>query len=129
MRKNFSAALEKAGLSGFRVYDLRHTFASILLAQGAPITYVATQLGHSKSTTTLQWYAHWIPTGHDRFVDGLAGPKTPKADARDRGTTRTKPAAKKFGHQLGTKSKSGAPTVAEAPDKIGGRQRLEPWTR
>jgi integrase len=113
VRKNFSAALKKARLGGFRVYDLRHTFASLLLSQGAPITYVAAQLGHSKPTTTLQWYAHWIATGQERFVDGLAGPKTPKTTAR---TT-------KRGHQLGTKSKSGAPGVSEAPDLIGGPSR------
>src|SRR5438105_8878193 len=78
VRKNFAKALKKAQLGGFRVYDLRHTFASLLLSQGAPITYVAAQLGHSKPTTTLQWYAHWIATGQERFVDGLAGPKKPQ---------------------------------------------------
>src|SRR5262249_36375526 len=113
VQKNFAAALKKAQLGRFRVYDLRHTFASLLLSQGAPITYVAAQLGHSKPTTTLQWYAHWIATGQKRFVDGLAGPKTPKA----------KPGAAKRGHQLGTKSKSGAPGASQAPDKIGGPSR------
>jgi len=113
VRKNFAKALKKAQLGGFRVYDLRHTFASLLLSQGAPITYVAAQLGHSKPTTTLQWYAHWIATGQDRFVDGLAGPKKPKVK-RD---------ATKRGHQLGTKRKSGAPSAPEAPDSIGGPSR------
>ena len=84
-----------------------------MLSQGAPITYVAAQLGHSKPTTTLQWYAHWIATSQERFVDGLAGPKTPKA----------KPETTKRGHHLGTKSKSGAPAVTEAPDLIGGPSR------
>jgi hypothetical protein len=113
VRKKFAAALKKAQLAGFRVYDLRHTFASLLLAQGAPITYVAAQLGHSKPTTTLQWYAHWIASGQERFVDGLAGPKAPKP----------KPRATKRGHQLGTKNKSGAPAVTEAPDSNGGPSR------
>ena len=53
VRKVFGQRLKKAGLSSFRVYDLRHTFASSLLAQGAPITFVSAQLGHSRPTTTL----------------------------------------------------------------------------
>ena len=116
VRKNFADALRGVGLAGFRVYDLRHTFASLLLAQGAPITYVAAQLGHSKPTTTLQWYAHWVATGHERFVDGLAGPKTAKR------ATRT-PATKTFGHRLGTKRTSGASGVPETPDCVGGPSR------
>src|SRR5207244_940225 len=59
VRKNFAAALDHAKLESFRVYDLRHTFASLLLADRAPLPYVAAQLGHSRPTTTLQFYAHW----------------------------------------------------------------------
>lgn len=82
LRKNFAQALRKAALSSFRVDDLRHTFASVLLAQGAPITYVAAQLGHSRPTTTLQFYAHCMPGRRERFVDGLAGPRSPKSTRR-----------------------------------------------
>ena len=38
--------LEKAELRQIRIHDLRHTFASLLLQQGAPIVYVKEQLGH-----------------------------------------------------------------------------------
>ncbi|SRR5579885_791211 len=75
LRKRFARILKRAGLSGFRVYDLRHTFATLLLAKGVPITYVAAQLGHSKPTTTLQWYAHWLPSESKNFVDSLDSPQ------------------------------------------------------
>lgn len=74
----FSRAMRRAGLSGHTLYDLRHTFASTLLAKGIPLTYVAKQLGHSKPTTTLRYYAHWLPSGDQRFVDTLdQAPATP----------------------------------------------------
>ena len=69
--KMFRAVLREAKLPRFRLYDLRHTFATHLLAQGAPITYVSAQLGHAKPTTTLAFYAHWIPSGDKRFIDRL----------------------------------------------------------
>jgi integrase len=83
-----------AGLSGFRgPYDLRHSFATQLLVRGVPITYVSAQLGHAKPTTTLAWYAHWLPSADShRFVDGLdqlgnlwhqIGPKAADGTGRD----------------------------------------------
>jgi integrase len=71
VRAIFDRALKHAGLSGHTTYDLRHTFATLLLAKGAPLTYVALQLGHKKPTITLQYYAHWIPSGDRSFVDSL----------------------------------------------------------
>ena len=36
------------------------------------MTYVAAQLGHAKPTTTLDWYAHWVPTAEStRYADIL----------------------------------------------------------
>jgi hypothetical protein len=52
--KAFRRTLKRAGLPAFRLYDLRHTYASLLLAAGAPITYVSAQLGHATPTTTLR---------------------------------------------------------------------------
>jgi integrase len=50
MNKDYAAGvfhriLKRAELPHYRVYDLRHTFASLLLAESAPITYLAAQLG------------------------------------------------------------------------------------
>ena len=47
--------------------------ASLLLAAGAPITYVSAQLGHANPTTTLRYYAKWIPSQGRRWVEVLDG--------------------------------------------------------
>ena len=56
----FKRALGKAKLPAFRLYDLRHTFASLLVAASAPIAYVSAELGHVNLSTTLRYYARWI---------------------------------------------------------------------
>ncbi len=71
VREQFKGILRSVGLPGFRLYDLRHTYASLLLAEGAPITYVAAQLGHRKPTTTLKYYAHFIPREGRRWANVL----------------------------------------------------------
>jgi integrase len=53
-------ALKKAGIQSLRWHDLRHTFASLLIAGGANITFVSRQLGHSSSQITLSVYAHLL---------------------------------------------------------------------
>ena len=51
---------------------MRHTFASLLLQAGVPITYVSRQLGHRDSAITLRVYAHWLPeAGAEKGVDRL----------------------------------------------------------
>ena len=106
VRKAFAKALEAAGLPPHRVYDLRHTFASVLLARGVPLTYVSAQLGHALPTTTLQFYARWVPAKGERFIEAV---DDRTADPR--------------WHRLGTKRDSGAPDVPEAPDLFGGPSR------
>ena len=69
----FRRTLKRAGLPAFQLYDLRHTYASLLLAAGAPITYVSAQLGHANPTTTLRYYAKWIPSQGRRWVEVLDG--------------------------------------------------------
>ena len=54
----FNPALKKAGIERIRFHDLRHTFASILIAQGENVKYIQSQLGHSSPTVTLNVYSH-----------------------------------------------------------------------
>ena len=58
--------LRDAGLSGIKLHDLRHFFASGLIAEGCDVVTVRRALGHSKPTTTLNTYAHLWPTAEDR---------------------------------------------------------------
>ena len=61
VRKALNRMLEAAGLHRRGPHQLRHTFASLLLQDGAPITYVSQQLGHRDASITLRVYAHWVP--------------------------------------------------------------------
>jgi len=58
-KRYFKPALAIAGLDpSFRWHDMRHTYASLLLAQGENVKYIQKQLGHSNPTVTLNVYAH-----------------------------------------------------------------------
>lgn len=58
-RRVFNEARRAAGIERGTPYYLRHSFASLLIWEGRPITYVAQQLGHSP-VMTLRTYAHVI---------------------------------------------------------------------
>jgi integrase len=58
-RHTFSRAAKSAGVEGARPYDLRHSFASLLLHEGRSVIYVARQLGHD-ARLTLSTYGHVI---------------------------------------------------------------------
>jgi integrase len=47
---------------GLRFYDLRHTCASLLIAQGASVKAVQAQLGHATASITLETYGHLFPS-------------------------------------------------------------------
>lgn len=55
----FLPAIRSVGLEHARPYDLRHSFASLLLHEGRSVIYVARQLGHG-ADLTLSTYGHTI---------------------------------------------------------------------
>jgi integrase len=69
-RRAFRRATQAAGLGHARPYDLRHSFASLLLHEGRSVIYVARQLGHD-ARLTLTRYGH--------VMDELEG--TPRIEA------------------------------------------------
>jgi integrase len=56
IRRYFYPVLESAKLPEIRFHDLRHTYASLLIAQGENIKHIQSQLGHSSPTVTLNAY-------------------------------------------------------------------------
>ena len=56
-RRVFEPAAERVGLGRVRPYDLRHSFVSLLIAEGRSIVEVARQAGHS-ATMALDTYGH-----------------------------------------------------------------------
>jgi integrase len=52
---------ERAGMKGTRFHDLRHFFASQLIANGETAAYVRDQMGHSSIKVTFDTYGHLFP--------------------------------------------------------------------
>ena len=59
--REFHALLAKAGLPRIRFHDLRHTAATLLLAQGVSPRTIMETLGHSQISLTMDTYTHVLP--------------------------------------------------------------------
>lgn len=57
----FSKLSKRAGFSGVRLHDLRHTHASLLFQQGIHPKVVSERLGHANILITLDTYSHLLP--------------------------------------------------------------------
>jgi integrase len=64
--KRFRWLAGQAGASGMRLHDVRHVVVSTLLTSGVPVHEVSQWIGHSRSSVTLDVYAHV-------FTDRTAG--------------------------------------------------------
>lgn len=71
--KHFSNILEKAGLSGSRLHDLRHLHATIALENGADLKTVSANLGHSNISITGDTYAHVTEKMKDSIAEKVGG--------------------------------------------------------
>jgi len=70
-RRDFKRVLKQAGLPDIRLYDLRHTCATLLLAAGENPKIVSERLGHTDITLTLGTYSHVLPDMQEEATEKL----------------------------------------------------------
>src|SRR5215218_2120573 len=71
VNRYFKPLLKRAGLPARRWHDLRHTYATLLLARGTHPTYVQKSLGHASVLLTLDRYSHWMPSMGRNTAQGI----------------------------------------------------------
>ncbi|HET8671891.1 MAG TPA: tyrosine-type recombinase/integrase [Candidatus Saccharimonadales bacterium] len=69
VKRRLDALLKEAGMPHFRVHDIRHFAASLMLAQGVPLKVVSDILGHSQISTTADLYIHVLPSLRKEAID------------------------------------------------------------
>jgi len=62
INREFLPTLTVAGLRKIRFHDMRHSYTSLLIAQGENIKFIQSQLGHASIQTTLDRYGHILPS-------------------------------------------------------------------
>jgi integrase len=69
VNRSWYAIRSRAGLTGFRLHDLRHSCASFMLAAGASPRTVMKTLGHSQIGLTMNTYTHVLPEIERAAID------------------------------------------------------------
>lgn len=69
IQKRFKTVARILGHPRLTIHCLRHTHATILIANGEPIKAVSERLGHADVDTTLRIYAHVLPEHEEATAD------------------------------------------------------------
>ncbi len=85
VQHSFARVREAAGLPHVRFHDLRHTAATLMLAEGVPLAVISELLGHAGIAITASHYAAVVPElrreaadAMDRALARIAGGETQK---------------------------------------------------
>lgn len=86
--KVFKVAVRRAQLPlSTTTHDLRHHFASVLLAAGESVIAVAERLGHEDAALVLTTYGHLIPGADDRTRKAIDAAWTAEVELADEAVT------------------------------------------
>jgi integrase len=58
VRKVMWRACKAAGLAAYSPHDLRHRYVSVQMSRGVPVTNIAAQVGHTRTSMTFDTYSH-----------------------------------------------------------------------
>jgi integrase len=78
MKRAWHSTIKATGVRKIRPYDLRHTFASLLITAGKNPLYIARQMGHYSAGFTLDTYGHLmeaLPKRQVEWIDELVFPE------------------------------------------------------
>ena len=70
-RESIRRSARRAGIGHVRPHDLRHTCASLLIAQDVNIKQISNHLRHSSVGITLDTYGHLYPSDHNKVVEAM----------------------------------------------------------
>jgi integrase len=65
IKVEFRSLLAASGIRSIRLYDLRHTAATLAVAAGVSAKVISDQLGHASISFTLERYSHVLPSIQD----------------------------------------------------------------
>lgn len=86
MKRAWQQTIRATGVRRIRPYDLRHTFASLLITAGKNPLYIARQMGHYSAGFTLDTYGHLmeaLPKRQAEWIDELVFPRGWEAALRE----------------------------------------------
>ncbi len=66
LTKWFRHFVDRSGLPKVTIHSLRHTYASLMIADGTPLVVVSKRLGHAQVSTTANIYAHVISSADEK---------------------------------------------------------------
>ena len=72
-RRFWNPAVDRAGLSPFRIHDLRHTAVALWIAAGANPKQIAVRAGHTSVAVVLDRYGHLYPQQEAALLSALEG--------------------------------------------------------
>ncbi len=90
VRTAFKSAVRRAGIEDFRFHDLRHTFASHLIMNGASLKSVQELLGHKTMDMTMR-YSHLSQEHKQNSINLLSGLTTASDSSSHKRVTNLKP--------------------------------------